>query len=408
MPDIEISKIKVRRGTDVQRKLITFDQGELAYTLDTKRLFIGNGATLGGDIVGNKTHPPLLNFYSLTSLKSEIGDTVSVAGIFYQLVGADYTNPSNWTKYRVKVDPIVFGFDVNDTLLINPNSIIAGKINPTTVSNGIKIDSGRLQLNFNNRSLEISASKLSLKQSGINEREISSTTLSLGLTGGSGAKIKINANPLHFYFKSNQLNLSGFNPFTLRFADMNSLWFGTGLNYNPVLSTISTTLTDVNGDSTILKDGNGEIYINSGIFGDGLVYSNVLAPTLSTKLANVDNTSIINVDGTIKVNDNVVPSTKALAKTTVDVFGRVISQTSSIISALTGNNTLNSNNSLSSIFNGSIVNNIPGLNITRFTAVSSNGTTLTLSSAGFITFDGPTTTQEGQVIRRFAIPIFTY
>jgi hypothetical protein len=34
--------------------------------------------------------------------------------------------------------------------------------------------------------------------------------------------------------------------------------------------------------------------------------------------------------------------------------------------------------------------------------------TVSLSSAGFILFNSPSTTQSGQVIGRFAIPIFAY
>ena len=47
-------KLLVRRGTDVDRQLITLDQGELGYTTDSKRLFVGDGSTLGGTIAGNK------------------------------------------------------------------------------------------------------------------------------------------------------------------------------------------------------------------------------------------------------------------------------------------------------------------------------------------------------------------
>lgn len=38
----------LRRGTDAQRQTITFDQGEVIYTTDTQKLYVGDGATLGG------------------------------------------------------------------------------------------------------------------------------------------------------------------------------------------------------------------------------------------------------------------------------------------------------------------------------------------------------------------------
>jgi hypothetical protein len=53
MIDVRIGKVKVRRGTDVQRKLVTFEEGELVYTTDTKRAFIGDDNTLGGNVISN-------------------------------------------------------------------------------------------------------------------------------------------------------------------------------------------------------------------------------------------------------------------------------------------------------------------------------------------------------------------
>ena len=40
--------LRIRRGTDSQRQGITFDLGELVYTTDTKKLFVGDGVTSGG------------------------------------------------------------------------------------------------------------------------------------------------------------------------------------------------------------------------------------------------------------------------------------------------------------------------------------------------------------------------
>jgi uncharacterized membrane protein len=46
---------KIRRGTNAQRLLITPAEGELIYTTDTKRLFTGDGTTLGGVAVDTGT-----------------------------------------------------------------------------------------------------------------------------------------------------------------------------------------------------------------------------------------------------------------------------------------------------------------------------------------------------------------
>lgn len=56
MIDRRIGKIKVRRGTDLQRKQFVFEEGELIYTTDTKRTFIGDGITVGGIRVSNRNY----------------------------------------------------------------------------------------------------------------------------------------------------------------------------------------------------------------------------------------------------------------------------------------------------------------------------------------------------------------
>lgn len=45
--------LQLRRGTDAERKLVTFAEGELIYTTDTKKVFVGDGVTLGGKFAGS-------------------------------------------------------------------------------------------------------------------------------------------------------------------------------------------------------------------------------------------------------------------------------------------------------------------------------------------------------------------
>ena len=48
-------KIQIRRGVEAQRALVTPDAGELLFTTDTHELFVGDGATAGGLLVGGGT-----------------------------------------------------------------------------------------------------------------------------------------------------------------------------------------------------------------------------------------------------------------------------------------------------------------------------------------------------------------
>lgn len=49
-----ITKLLFRRGTDSERQSVTFNLGEPGFTTDSKRLFVGDGETAGGIVVGNK------------------------------------------------------------------------------------------------------------------------------------------------------------------------------------------------------------------------------------------------------------------------------------------------------------------------------------------------------------------
>jgi hypothetical protein len=341
---IEISKIKIRRGTDAQRKSVVLDQGEITYTLDTKRIYVGNGVLSGGEPVGNKIFTPLTNTYSLTSTPSEIGDVGIANNTFYQLTGSDYTNINSWANIGVKIDSRQLEYSNNNTISIKLSSLSASNINPVTVGNGLKIDGGIFQAALNTKSLEISSGNISIKSSSIDEREIASTTFTNGLTGGSGNKIGLRFDPNSFYLSAGVLSLSSV-----------------------------------------------------------------------TEVTNSDGDTIINTGGVLALNPLYTETTFELSRITSDEYGRVSSHNSSIFDTLTGNSSLNGSNSLSSIFNGTpthtLSGGIPGLTITRFEAVSSNGVTtatLTLSSAGFLTFEGGYPTRSGKLVGRFAIPIFAY
>jgi hypothetical protein len=51
--DRTILKILVRRGLDEERKQARLDEGEIGYTIDSKRLFVGDGLFGGGNVAGN-------------------------------------------------------------------------------------------------------------------------------------------------------------------------------------------------------------------------------------------------------------------------------------------------------------------------------------------------------------------
>jgi hypothetical protein len=254
--EIKIAKIKVRRGTNNQRRTVILDEGELAYTLDTNRLYVGNGVLSGGNVVGNKNHLPITQYNSLTSIAAEIGDLTSISGSIYQLTAQPATTLTNWIPLSTK-----------DVIALS--SLSASQINPLTVNNGIKIESNTLQVNFNTKFFQISSSQLSIKPSAIDQIEISSTSFGNGISGGSGNVITLNIDPIYFTFSSGKLTLqsgvidtSVFNALT-GLIDNNTLV----LNDNNDLSMDNLSTSNVKEIASLVVDDYGRvIQIESSIY----------------------------------------------------------------------------------------------------------------------------------------------
>ena len=91
MADVSIVKLKVRRGTNQQRRSIILDQGELGYTLDTRRLYVGDGASVGGRAVSNINYGPFNLESNLGTIEgAEVGDIAYANSKLYMLSSVDY------------------------------------------------------------------------------------------------------------------------------------------------------------------------------------------------------------------------------------------------------------------------------------------------------------------------------
>jgi len=103
MADISIVKIKVRRGTDSDRKRVILDEGELGFTTDTQRFFVGDGGTLGGINIANK----FLGAGDRSNFgEALVGDLVydNNNNALYALSTFPPSLSSNWVNVGVKPD----------------------------------------------------------------------------------------------------------------------------------------------------------------------------------------------------------------------------------------------------------------------------------------------------------------
>ena len=93
--------LRIRRGTDAERLSIVPLEGELIYTIDTKKVFVGDGTTSGGvnigvDISGAIDNDLILNGYSITgSGNINIDGTISsTLGFTGDVNGSVFANDS--------------------------------------------------------------------------------------------------------------------------------------------------------------------------------------------------------------------------------------------------------------------------------------------------------------------------
>ena len=99
MASVSVIKLKVRRGSDADRKQIILDPGEIGYTVDTHRIFVGNGIQYGGLSVA-------LGFYTTATFPGLSGSGIQTNDLvfntstqsLYALTGTDLSTASSYIK----------------------------------------------------------------------------------------------------------------------------------------------------------------------------------------------------------------------------------------------------------------------------------------------------------------------
>ena len=132
MPTVDAAKIKIRRGTDQERKRVILDEGELGYSIDTKRVFIGDGTSTGGSVVGNKTSNS-----ARISTNAVVGDTTIDNNLFYTLTATDYTSTDSWYLLSSRVDGTTIRYNSNNHLELIPG---AATLSASKVGAGLALD----------------------------------------------------------------------------------------------------------------------------------------------------------------------------------------------------------------------------------------------------------------------------
>ena len=237
MANVTIVKLKIRRGSDAQRKTIVLDQGEVGYTLDTRRIFVGDGVTEGGHSVGAKTVgpyacAPLLGPAAGESPGMQLGDLGYADSKLYALTSTIYNNAlSGWAYIGNKPDGTLVDFvggagnDKNHlTIKKYPGAIESQHLSPAVFKNGLLssynscTDEGTVEVGLNTNYLELSASGvggntniIAPKADSIGARELACQAFGLGLQGGNESSsggynaicVAVNCNQLGFDANNN-------------------------------------------------------------------------------------------------------------------------------------------------------------------------------------------------------------
>jgi len=206
MATISVVKLKIRRGTDSQRKDVVFDNGELGYVLDpnSKRLFIGDGVTFGGIAVGTKWYGGSINETNAPSFQyAQVGDIIYNTDDtkLYVLSGVDddgfagYKDPTKYQYIGPTTDTSTIGFNVNGKLQVITQGISAQQINSSAFdsNNGFTRTGtqGAFKVNYDNTTIRINGSKQLYVY-------IDNSTLKYGVNGVYVDTAAINLNTFNF------------------------------------------------------------------------------------------------------------------------------------------------------------------------------------------------------------------
>lgn len=140
-------KLVVRSGSDSDRKNITLDIGEPGYTTDTKRLYVGDGVTQGGVLVGNLVLDDVATFASIPGTVTR-NDIVYHTGnsTLYRYVSGTPTLSGSWSTIGRVVKANNNTIVVNSDSSINVGTLSANNFSNDAVTGSITLSTGRIAL----------------------------------------------------------------------------------------------------------------------------------------------------------------------------------------------------------------------------------------------------------------------
>lgn len=198
---VNVAKIKIRRGLDSERTQIILDSGELGFTTDTQRLYVGDGVTLGGIPASNKYAGSYANVNIITQI--EEGDFVVIANVFYIYNGGGKNNLANYVSFsNVAVDDITIGYNGSNQLYVKSISgVLAASVDTNqgifnTAANKIAAKTDATSIVFNGSGqMAVGTINSTQHASQAGGSLHSAVTTSINGFMAASDKVKLNASP---------------------------------------------------------------------------------------------------------------------------------------------------------------------------------------------------------------------
>ena len=140
MPTVDVAKIKIRRGSNTDRKIIILDSGELGYTIDTNRVYVGNGTLNGGSSVGTFNFNNSTRSNISVKNKAEVGDLVFDNYILYSLSGSDATSSVSWMRLTPNVDGTTIQYNTDHQLEVLTSGLVTAGAGIAVVGDVVSVN----------------------------------------------------------------------------------------------------------------------------------------------------------------------------------------------------------------------------------------------------------------------------
>lgn len=204
MANVSVVKLKVRRGTEAQRKLITLDTGEIGFVTNpgAQRLFVGDGTSRGGLSTTMKFFHGSITAPYTSFENAQVGDLIYNTNDtkLYVLTGTsggwpDYTSSTAYQYIGPTVENRTIEFNLGGNLQVKSQGLSATHLtwNCIDTSKGLTRSSsiGPLQVNFDAQSIKSASGTLYVDLANVNAGALPTTNPGPNKLWNDGGYVKV-------------------------------------------------------------------------------------------------------------------------------------------------------------------------------------------------------------------------